>query len=217
MNTSLTQRFVVCALDESGNFVTKEAKPCAVACALFELASDGFVKVARNNDKVRCEAQLPVSQRDLLPVYDYVEQHRVVDADELMEHMLSEDFSAFMASICDPLREQGLLVTDKSETTFVPDADARKQIVDHIVAALDGDEPMKRDDAALLAFLDGAGLADHVFGREERRNIKELLRDQKWDSFKFATTPAGKDTFVSAWNDVEEVYAPIVSEYVAKH
>lgn len=217
MNTSLTQRFVVLALDGDGNFATKEAKPCTVACALFELASDGFVKVARDNDKVRCEAQLPVSQRDLLPVYDYVEQHRVVDADELLEHMLGEGFTSFMASVCDPLREAGLLVTDESETTFVPSPDARKEIVDHVVRALDGDEPMKRDDAALLAFIDGAGLADDVFGREERRNIKELLKDRKWDSFKFATTPEGKDTFVSAWNDVEKVYAPIVREYVAKH
>lgn len=217
MNTSLTQRFVVLALDGDGNFATKEVKPCTVACALFELASDGFVKVARDNDKVRCEAQLPVSQRDLLPVYDYVEQHRVVDADELLEHMLGEGFTSFMASVCDPLREAGLLVTDESETTFVPSPDARKEIVDHVVRALDGDEPMKRDDAALLAFIDGAGLADDVFGREERRNIKELLKDRKWDSFKFATTPEGKDTFVSAWNDVEKVYAPIVRDYVTKH
>lgn len=217
MNTSLTQRFVVCALDDHGDFKTREAKACTAACALFELAEDGFVKVARDNDKVRCEAQLPVSRRDLLPVYDYIEEHRVVDADKLMDHMLGDHFSSFMASICDPLREQGLLVGDKSETTFVPSADARKKIVDQVVAALDGDAPMKRDDAALLAFVDGAGLANDVFGREERRNIKELLKDHKWDSFKFATTPEAKDTFVSAWNDVENVYAPIVRQYVAEH
>lgn len=219
MKSSLTQNFVACALTNKGRFATKEAAASAVACALYELVSDGSAKLSANAEKVEASGKLAESHKDLAPVFTYVDDRRETYANDVIDAFAEggEQHDAFMAAICDPMREAGVIEAGKSEKTFVPTPDAHKHITDQLVNAMDGNAPMTRDDAALLTFVLGAGLVDDLFGREERRNIERLLKDGKWDTDRFDTTPEGKDTFLSVQKDIEDKYAPMVRSYVAKH
>lgn len=219
MNVSLTQQYLLCALDDKGAFASKEAAATLPVVAMYELVSDGYLHLSEDGTELRPSAEPTKKQADLLACYTYVEERRVVNVQKFIEHFSGKGDGAasFLAAVADPLRDEGLIKAAKNQVVFVPAPTARKQMVDTIEKALDGKAEMTRDVAALLTFVLGAGLLDKLFNREARRNLERVLKDGKWDTFRFATTPEGKDTFLSVHQDIEKRYAPMVRYFVANN
>ena len=130
MNVSLTQQYLLCALDDKGAFASKEAAATLPVVAMYELVSDGYLHLSEDGTELRPSAEPTKKQADLLTCYTYVEERRVVNVQKFIEHFSGKGDGAasFLAAVADPLRDEGLIKAAKNQVVFVPAPTARKQI-----------------------------------------------------------------------------------------
>lgn len=201
MDLSITQAYVLCALDDTGQLTGGDVRGTLLASCLFELASDSIVRI--DGDKVRVVAALPEDKHYLLPMVNFIEGRREVSLETLGREFLGhgDEHRILMGALCEPMVEAHLL--SGHEGAWLADETARRNVVHTMEAALAGDETMTRDVAALIVFVLGAGLADRLFGREERRTIDKAIDDS--------------DELRQVKADIDAHFAPIVVAYKASH
>lgn len=211
MDMSLTQQYLLCTFDEDGRLEDLDARGTLLAVALYELVEDGFAEI-KEDDKVRVIAALPEDKHYLLPLYNFIEGRREVSLDTLGKEFLGhgDEHQIFMAALCQPMREAHLLTGH--DGAWKVNLEARKDLLHKEVEAMKGDVPMTRDEAALMIFLLGAGQADALFGREERRILDEELGHGK-----SGESHASSETLRSVKADIDKHFAPIVVAYKASH
>jgi hypothetical protein len=207
MKLALTQRYAMCAFNQDGviDRANLDAQGAFLACALYELESDGFIAIEENT--LRPKKELTKEFDYLRPLYSYIKQHQEAKFQTLAKMFLEGeiDYKPFVVALCQPLVAEDAMTYDKDKDEYIPNVEVVRQEVDALAGRIDGDDDVTRDDAALLTFIIGGGLTDKVFGRSERRHIDEFFQNERNQALKDVHT------------HIEDTFAPLVRDFVTGH
>ena len=176
----ITQEYVICAVNGKGKIsgFSTEKLVCLVASGLLELQLEHCVEIEKK--AVRITDSLPQNKTYLKPLYDFLNQPKLVKIEKLLEEYnysitdrrLSELLEAVGASLKDCALAQpvstGLF---KNKTAYVPSRDAVHYVIDLIRAELLEDTVLTEDIAALVVLLDKSKLLKTYFSDFEQKEI----------------------------------------------
>lgn len=183
---SVTQKYMLCALNEKGVFPfasVAERTLCLVAAALLELKMEGCITV--DGKKVSVAGALPAERGYLKPLYTFIREkqgvklHVVVDAynfswtdkrlrvlwDTLGESLVRQE----EATPC----KAGLL---GGKTGYQPAPGAVQAVVEEMRAELLEDGPVSDETAALVVLLEQAKCLKTYFSTFEQKAIREKIK-----------------------------------------
>lgn len=187
-NLSLSQEYLMCALNEKGKIPTFsiERVIAVAASAVAELMMDDVI--ISDGKKLSVKKALPKDTRYLSPVYDFIEKKGRVGFRTVVEHfsftLSSKNIDELFDSIGESLvlagcakKEKGGMLGNKS--AYVPDKKAVDNIIQNIRAEILEDGELTEDIAALTALLDKTGELMRFFSAYEKKDVKKRLKEIK--------------------------------------
>ena len=210
-NLSLSQEYMMCALNDKGKISTfsLERVIAVAASAVVELMMDDIIE--SDGKKLSVKKALPEDMRYLSPVYDFIEKKGRVGFRTVVEHfsftLSSKNIDELFDSIGDSLVAAGCVKKEKSgmlgnKNAYIPDAKAVNTIIQNIRAEILEDGELTEDIAALTAILDKTGELMRFFSAYEKKDVKKRLKEIKND-------PENKD-IAKVINYVEELMMIII-------
>ena len=210
-NLSLSQEYMMCALNDKGKISTfsLERVIAVAASAVAELMMDDVIE--SDGKKLSVKKALPEDMRYLSPVYDFIEKKGRVGFRTVVERfsftLSSKNIDELFDSIGDSLVAAGCVKKEKSgmlgnKNAYIPDAKAVNTIIQNIRAEILEDGELTEDIAALTAILDKTGELMRFFSAYEKKDVKKRLKEIKND-------PENKD-IAKVINYVEELMMIII-------
>ena len=210
-NLSLSQEYMMCALNDKGKISTfsLERVIAVAASAVVELMMDDIIE--SDGKKLSVKKAMPKDMRYLSPVYDFIDKKGRVGFRTVVEHfsftLSSKNIEELFDSIGDSLVAAGCVKKEKSgmlgnKNAYIPDAKAVNTIIQNIRAEILEDGELTEDIAALTAILDKTGELMRFFSAYEKKDVKKRLKEIKND-------PENKD-IAKVINYVEELMIIII-------
>ena len=210
-NLSLSQEYMMCALNDKGKISTfsLERVIAVAASAVAELMMDDVIE--SDGKKLSVKKALPEDMRYHSPVYDFIEKKGRVGFRTVVEHfsftLSSKNIDELFDSIGDSLVAAGCVKKEKSgmlgnKNAYIPDAKAVNTIIQNIRAEILEDGELTEDIAALTAILDKTGELMRFFSAYEKKDVEKRLKEIKND-------PENKD-IAKVINYVEELMMIII-------
>lgn len=191
---SIMQKYMVCALDQKGNFspASTERAVCLVAAGLLELRLEGCIDL--EGRRARAAGPLPQGRRYLEPLYEEIARKPEVKLDSLVEtycmsvtdrrfHELKDGVGASLTELgLAEERRAGLLGNQRG---YVCPPEAVRPVVEQMRAELLEEGEVTEDTAALAVLLEKGKCLKPYFSDFEWRDMKKRLEE-------LAASPEGK-------------------------
>ena len=193
-NLSLSQEYMMCALNDKGKISTfsLERIIALAASAVAELMMDDVI--LSDGKKLSVKKSLPKNMRYLSPVYDFIEKKEPVGFKTVVEHFSftfsSKNIEELFESIGESLITSGCARKEKSGVLGNRNAEILE------------DGELTEDIAALTALLDKTGELMRFFSAYEKKDVKKRLKEIK-------ENPENKD-IAKVINYVEELMMIII-------
>ena len=185
-NLSVAQSFMLCGLNEKGNFpVTNNVIPaCLAAGSLIDLLLENCVSIA--DKKVYVTAPLTNNLLHLQPMYQYLNEKGTIKLEKLSENYcftfsgkkINELTSSIGHSIVaqnSAVFKQGGILGNKEQ--FIPDRNAVDGVVQLIRAELLEDGNLSDEIVALTSLLEKSGILKRYFSSFEKDALKARLKE----------------------------------------
>ena len=181
---SLTQEYLLCALNEKGaipSFST-EKRTCLIAAALMELQMENCISL--QGKKAVAVRPLPEERGYLRPLYDFVAAATSCQTERILREFtfsfsdrhINDLIAAVGRSLetlgCASASEQGLL---RKKEVYLPQREAVNMVIDKVRAELLEDGEVTEDAAAIAVLLDKAKMLQFYFSKFEQQELKERL------------------------------------------
>ena len=181
---SLTQKYLICAVNDKGKISSLEQNRmvCLVLAGLLELEMDGCVAI---DDKRVRTSRPPVQEKSyLMPLYTYIKDEEPVKVDKVVQAfymtLTGKPFTALCDGVLASLKQQGL--TQKvsyglfgNKTGLAPKEKVVKQVVAEVRAELLDAAVATGETAALVVLVDKSGCLKDYFTKDERKMMKDEL------------------------------------------
>lgn len=210
-NLSLSQEYMMCALNDKGKISTFsfERVIAIAASAVVELMMDDIIE--SDGKKLSVKKAMPKDMRYLSPIYDFIDKKGRVGFRTVVEHfsftLSSKNIEELFDSIGESLVIAGCVQKEKSgmlgnKNAYIPNKKAVDTIIQNIRAEILEDGALSEDIAALAAILNKTGELMRFFSAYEKKDVKKRLKEIKND-------PGNKE-IAKVINYVEELMMIII-------
>ena len=191
---SITQEYLVCALNEKGTLSPNNQKAiaCLVVGGILEMQLEKCISI--ENKKITVCTELPEHMSYLKPLYNVINQGKPIKAEKVMETYVAsftnKKLNELLEELTNGLKVAGTVETVKAgllgnKEKYTPKKEVVTNIIEKIRAELLEDGEVSDEVIALTALLDNAGQLKDYFSKYEQKELKEKLNEIR-------TSDAGK-------------------------
>ena len=188
MDASLTQKYLLCTLNNQGKYPVMDVEKglCLVVGGILELLMNRITSL--HEKKLFICKPLSAEMEYLLPVYQYIHRKEPVKLQSVVEYFSfnfsNKNLNHLMERVGDSLvaagwarKEAGGLF--RKTALYLPDAQAKDNVVQSLRAELLEDGSLTEDIIALTALLSKSGTLSQFFSTYEKKELKARLRSIK--------------------------------------
>lgn len=186
MELSVTQQYMICAMNEKGKIsgFNKEKIVCMIASGMLELQMDGCIEL--EHKRVKIIKELSEEKKYLKPLYDFFNQRRPVKVEKIIDdyNYSSTDKKLRMITeaIEKSLEKKGLVTVTETDTiikrkNYMPTKKAVHDVIDMVRSEFLNNGEISENIACLAFLLQKSKIINAYFSSFEQKEIRNKLRE----------------------------------------